>query len=173
MHAAAVVNLSDVLDKRISAFSGGMKQRVLIAQAVLGDPQIIILDEPTAGLDPKERIRIRNLISGIAMNRIVLIATHVVSDIECIAKRIIMLKSGNIIANATPGELLSSLQEMVYEIPATEDELITAQDNPQVSNIRRDENDQIWVRLVAAQKPDRSGCCIVPPTLEDVYLHTF
>ena len=79
--AAAMVNMTDVLDKRLGTYSGGMKQRILIAQAILGSPKILILDEPTAGLDPKERIRIRNLISQISMDRIVILATHVVSDV--------------------------------------------------------------------------------------------
>jgi len=90
------VNLEDVLDRKLSAFSGGMKQRALLAQALLGNPGIIILDEPTAGLDPNERIRFRNIVSKVAFDKIVIIATHVVSDIQFIANRIILLKEGRI-----------------------------------------------------------------------------
>ena len=90
-----VVNLTKARNRKLAGFSGGMKQRVLLAQALLNEPQILILDEPTAGLDPKERIRIRNYISSISENKIVLIATHVVSDVECIAKEILFLRGGN------------------------------------------------------------------------------
>lgn len=103
---AATVNLSSELDKRIGAYSGGMKQRVLIAQAIIGDPQLLILDEPTAGLDPKERLRMRNLIADLSKGRIVMIATHVVSDIEAIADEIILLKSGEVVAKAAASELI-------------------------------------------------------------------
>jgi len=104
---AGLVNLTNELDKRLGAYSGGMKQRILISQAVLGDPKLLILDEPTAGLDPKERVRMRNLIADLANRRIVLIATHVVSDIETVADEIILLKSGEIIAKDTAANLIN------------------------------------------------------------------
>ena len=97
-----VVNLTEARNRKLGGFSGGMKQRVLLAQALLNEPQILILDEPTAGLDPKERIRIRNYISSISENKIVLIATHVVSDVECIAKEILLLRSGKLLEKETP-----------------------------------------------------------------------
>ena len=102
---SGLVNLRDSTSKRLGGFSGGMKQRALIAQAMLGDPKVIILDEPTAGLDQKERIRIRNLIAEIAFEKIVIIATHVVSDIEFIAKEVLLLKKGEIIGSGKPHEL--------------------------------------------------------------------
>mgnify|MGYP000249524321 CR=1 FL=1 len=97
MKLLELVNLKDAADRRIGGYSGGMKQRLLIAQALLNEPDVLVLDEPTAGLDPKERIRIRNFISEIAADKIVLLATHVVTDVECIAKEIILLKQGRIL----------------------------------------------------------------------------
>jgi len=104
-----LTNLSSVRHHKIGSFSGGMKQRVLLAQAMLGEPKVLILDEPTAGLDPKERVRLRNHIYELAKNRIVLLATHIVSDIEAIADDIILMKRGRIMLNGTPKELISSL----------------------------------------------------------------
>lgn len=101
-----LVNLFDVADKKIGGFSGGMKQRVLLAQALLGNPKILILDEPTAGLDPKERVNFRNYIQKLSKNKIILIATHVVSDVETIADRILVMKDGNLVADDSPEVLI-------------------------------------------------------------------
>lgn len=101
-----LVNLSDVADKKIGGFSGGMKQRVLLAQALLGNPKILILDEPTAGLDPKERVNFRNYIQKLSEDKIILIATHVVSDVETIADRILVMKDGNLVADDSPEVLV-------------------------------------------------------------------
>lgn len=107
----ALTNLSDVRHAKIYSFSGGMKQRVLLAQAMLGEPKVLILDEPTAGLDPKERVRLRNYIFELSKNRIVLLATHIVSDIEAIAGDIILMKEGKIMLTGSPQELIASLPE--------------------------------------------------------------
>ena len=101
-----VTGLSDVAHRRLGGFSGGMKQRVLLCQALLGDPKILILDEPTAGLDPKERLRIRNHIAELAEDRIVFLTTHIVSDIESIAKDVLLMKAGRILTHGAPEELL-------------------------------------------------------------------
>ena len=106
-----LTNLSDVKHKKIGAFSGGMKQRVLLSQALLGDPKVLILDEPTAGLDPKERVRIRGFIEELAQDRIVLLATHIVSDIESIAGEVMLLKKGKLLRMAPPAELIESIPD--------------------------------------------------------------
>jgi len=169
----ALVNMTEYLDKRLGTFSGGMKQRILIAQAVLGSPKILILDEPTAGLDPKERIRIRNLISQIALDRIVILATHVVSDIEYIAKEILMLKNGSLVCQLRPSELLQQMKGKVFEIRVPDDSVDDVQDQYLVGNIRMDENEKIWVRVIDDVRPDWEEVQEVMPTLEDVYLYTF
>ncbi len=111
MRVATAVNLADELDKRLGAYSGGMKQRILIAQALLGNPELLIMDEPTAGLDPKERVRIRNLLRQLGDERIVLVATHVVSDIESIADVILMQKKGRIVAQGSVADLLKQYHD--------------------------------------------------------------
>ena len=167
------VELDDVPKRKIGALSGGMKQRLTLAQAVLGDPEILILDEPTAGLDPKQRIAIRNYISKIAFNKIVLIATHVVSDIEFIAKDIIMLKKGVILDNAPPHELIKKIEGQVWLVPCTESDVQVMQDNFHVTNIARDEQTgEVLLRVLANVKPTDQAK-IITPTLEDYYLNVF
>lgn len=109
MRVAELVNLTNRLRDRVGGYSGGMKQRILLASALIGDPKLVILDEPTAGLDPKERIRTRNLIKSLSYGRIIIIATHVVSDIETIADEIILMKKGKIIKTGKPENLISEL----------------------------------------------------------------
>lgn len=120
----AMANLADVRHKKIGSFSGGMKQRVLLAQALLGDPKILILDEPTAGLDPKERARLRDHIYRLSKDRIVLLATHIVSDIEVIADDILLMKNGTLLRSGTAAELIGSLPAdwtPVLHVPSLED----------------------------------------------------
>ena len=119
-----LVNLTDDRYKKLKSYSGGMKQRILIAQALLNDPKLLIMDEPTAGLDPKERIRIRNFISEISKDKIVLLATHVVSDVEYISKEIIFMKAGKVIRHGTPGELLHDMEHHVFEVLVTAEEQV-------------------------------------------------
>ena len=171
------VELDDIPRRKIGALSGGMKQRLALAQAVLGNTSVLILDEPTAGLDPKQRIAIRNFISRIAFDKIVIIATHVVSDVEFVARDVIMLKKGVIVDNAPPAELVRKIEGKVWNLPAPESEVVELQQKYRVTNITRDDKTGDAILRVLSDKepisPGGKSATTVAPTLEDYYLYVF
>ena len=152
--------------------SGGQKRRVAIAGVLAMKPEVLILDEPTAGLDPKERIAIRNYIAELSRNKIILFATHVVSDIECIADYVLLLKKGEIIAMGTPVELIEKMHGKVAEITCTLDEVGKLQEKYHIGNIRQRKNG-IALRLVGDELPDEAVMVDENIDLEDVYLYYF
>lgn len=164
--------LTEVRNKKMTALSGGMKQRLMLAQSVIGNPKVLILDEPTAGLDPKQRIAVRNLISEIAFQKIVLIATYVVTDVEFISKEIVLLKDGQVIKKAERETLTANLEGKVYEIKVPVSELKRIQQTYLVGNIVK-EREWIYVRIVSDTLPQEKNVTIVRPSLEDVYLYYF
>lgn len=166
-----LVNLKSERKRKIGTFSGGMKRRLGIAQALLNNPKILIVDEPTAGLDPQERVRFRNLLSEIAGERIVLFSTHIVSDVEYIAKEIFLMRQGELIQRSTLENLLYQAKGKVWKAVVTQTELSTVQSQFKVGNIQRTETG-IELRIVSDKKPLQNAVD-VPPSLEDVYLYFF
>lgn len=162
-----LVNLADVRKRPLGGYSGGMKQRVGIAQALLNDPQLLIVDEPTAGLDPEERVRFRNLLSDLSGERIVILSTHIVSDVEATATDIALIAQGTLVAHASPEELLRQVEGKVWEWVLPSAELNAAKQKYLISNTSR-RSDGVHARVLADAPP--SGAQPVTPNLEDAYL---
>jgi ABC-2 type transport system ATP-binding protein len=165
-----VAGLSEVAAKKIKTFSGGMKQRVGIAQALLNHPKLLILDEPTAGLDPKERVRFRNLISDYAADRIVILSTHIVSDIEAIADEVLLMKKGKLVSQGTVSELTKEAEGKVWELTVSPAEAKSWQERAAVANLRH-EGEQVVLRIIAEDKPEE-GAVPCEAGLEDLYLYS-
>lgn len=168
-----LVGLYDVRNKAISKFSGGMKRRVGIAQALLNDPKILILDEPTAGLDPQERARFRNLLSQIGKETIVILSTHIISDIESVAKETIMIKDGKVLLQGTHKEILDDMNGKVYSIKVkNESEVYAIQNKYKIVSIQRGVED-IEFRVISENSITDADAKSIDPRFEDVYMFYF
>ncbi len=165
-----LVGLSDVCGKKMKKFSGGMIQRVGIAQALLNDPMLLILDEPTAGLDPKERVRFRNILSDMSKDKIIILSTHIVSDVESIANRLIFLKDHHVLTEETVQELCGRLDGRVFEASLHEGEIEEFERSHTVL-ARRQDGDSVTVRFTGGDAPTDARA--VTPTLEDVFLLSY
>jgi ABC-2 type transport system ATP-binding protein len=164
-----LVGLEDVKNKKVKKYSGGMKQRLGIAQAMINDPQVLILDEPTVGLDPKERVRFRNLISSFSKEKIVILSTHIVSDVEYIADEILILNNGRIENRGSSTELVKEIEGQVWECslqPSSVDEVSAKYT---ISN-QKHESEKIVLRIISKEKPTEHATK-AQPTLEDLYLY--
>lgn len=166
-----LVSLSDVSGQKIRSFSGGMIQRLGIAQAVLNDPKILVLDEPTAGLDPKERIRFRNLISDLSQDKTVILSTHIVSDVEYIADQILMMKNGSLVLAGSPAELTENADGLAWSLLVPEQEVSRYEAKACICNLRHLANG-VELRIVSKEKPAPDAVC-VPTNLEDLFLFHF
>lgn len=165
------VGLTKVANKKMKKLSGGMKRRAGIAQAMLNDPKILILDEPTAGLDPNERIRFRKLISELAEERLVLLSTHIVSDIEYVASEVWLMKDGKMVQTGTVDEIIGSMRESVWVCVVEKKMVADMMNKYKISNMKSDIKG-VELRIISAQKPYPDAMC-VPASLEDVFLYYF
>ena len=165
-----LVGLSDVSNKKMKKFSGGMIQRVGIAQAMLNDPKILVLDEPTAGLDPKERVRFRNILSVLSKDRIVILSTHIVSDIESIANHVIMIKEKQLLKNDTVPNICKELEGKVFEKSINESKIQEFEQKRIILSMRQ-ESEKMMVRYYSEEEDNNARPCT--PNLEDVFLVTY
>lgn len=163
-----IVHLEQEADRKLPSYSGGMKQRIGIAQALLNDPELLIVDEPTAGLDPAERVRFRTLLSSLTSNRIVLLSTHIISDVEAVAGRLVVLQAGRVLADTTPSALLNRAVGSVWSVTTDQATASRLQESNQVSSMVNQLNG-ISLRIVSPTRPHEAAVA-VDPSLEEAYL---
>ncbi len=164
----STVNLEQEADRKLPTYSGGMKQRIGIAQALLGDPELLIVDEPTAGLDPAERVRFRTLLASLTRNRIILLSTHIIGDVEAVANRLVILREGRVLADTTPEALLARTAGSVWSVTVDQATAMQLQANYQVSTMVN-QMSGITLRIVSATRPHEAAV-EVSPSLEEAYL---
>ena len=163
-----IANLEQAADRKLPTYSGGMKQRIGIAQALLNDPELLIVDEPTAGLDPAERVRFRTLLASLTSDRIVLLSTHIISDVEAVASRLVILQQGRVLADTTPEELLAKTRGAVWSVTVDQATALQLQATYQVSTMIT-QMGGITLRLVSTTRPHEAAV-VVDPSLEEAYL---
>jgi ABC-2 type transport system ATP-binding protein len=163
-----IVNLEQVADRKLPTYSGGMKQRIGIAQALLNDPELLIVDEPTAGLDPAERVRFRTLLASLTRNRIIILSTHIISDVEAVANRLVVLQAGRVLADTTPEALLAKAKGAVWSVTTDQVCALQLQASYQVSTMVNQMNG-VTLRIVSAARPHEAAV-VVDPSLEEAYL---
>jgi len=164
----SIVNLEQEADRKLPTYSGGMKQRIGIAQALLNDPELLIVDEPTAGLDPAERVRFRMLLASLTSNRIIILSTHIISDVEAVASRLLILQEGRVLTDTTPEALLANTAGKVWSVTTDQATALQLQESYQVSTMVNQMNG-ITLRLISATRPHEAAV-VIDPSLEDAYL---
>jgi ABC-2 type transport system ATP-binding protein len=165
-----MVNLHNVAKRPVGGFSGGMKQRLGIAQALINNPDLVIVDEPTAGLDPEERVRFRNILADVGLGKLVILSTHIVSDVESVATHIAIMSGGSIVASATPEVLMRGAEGSVWELVVPSERFDELRRTARVSSAVR-KSDGVHVRVVSSDEPG-DGASAAEPTLEDAFLYT-
>jgi len=163
-----IVQMEQVADRKLPTYSGGMKQRIGIAQALLNDPELLIVDEPTAGLDPAERVRFRTLLSSLTSNRIILLSTHIISDVEAVANRLMILQEGRVLSDTTPEALLAKTAGSVWSVTTDQATALQLQASYQVSTMVNQMHG-ITLRIVSTTRPHEAAV-VIDPSLEDAYL---
>jgi ABC-2 type transport system ATP-binding protein len=166
----SMANLEQEADRKLPTYSGGMKQRIGIAQALLNDPELLIVDEPTAGLDPAERVRFRTLLASLTSNRIILLSTHIISDVEAVASRLIILQQGRVLSDTTPEALLTRSAGSVWSVTTDQITAMQLQASYQVSTMVNQMHG-ITLRIVSPTRPHEAAV-VVDPSLEEAYLLT-